>query len=574
MSLIKNLKSSWPILSVLFFSFIVRFIFLDIIPNSIGGDELNYVLTAKSAALTGKDLTQTWNLLFLFFFNYPPGQNQAELLYFLQIPFVGFVNSSLFSTRIVNLFFGIGLVFMIYLIAKEIFDKKTALIAGLVASFNPWLIYIGRTAYEGTAAIFFYCLAFYILLIAKNKKILFSIPVLFIAFYSYIGTKIIFLPVVVVTLIYLYFFVNKKKFGKYYLIVFGFCFALVSFFAFTVLTSSNSRVSELISLNAPQIASEVNYQRQNSITMPFTEIFENKYTQMLRIMITKLFKVFSFDYLFISGDYFFSITRNGLFYVLDLFFIILGFLFLFSKKRKLFIFLSILILITVIPQILHSANIDNFTYHLNLMFPFMILIIAYGISTFFEGLKGKLLYFAGFITAVIYLFLISYFLNTYFFQHPLMGNFDFRLRILSKYISIYHNEKINVHSTNGKDYFTKYLFYSDKLIKKNKDEISKNILSNKPGLSNVSFKNCNSDLDPSKYKEQIFIFDANCSNIGHIESTVNITQLFDGGVNFVIFNDQICQKYYLKRYPRITSIEQFNIEKMDSKTFCETYITK
>lgn len=574
MRLIKNLKSSWPILLILFLAFSVRFIFLDKIPNAIGGDELVYILTGKSIFLTGKDLTQTWNFLSILVFNYPPGQNQAEFQYLLYAPFVGLFNSSLLITRIPNLFFGIGLVCMIYFIAKELFDKKTAVMAGLVASFNPWLIYIGRTAYESTSAIFFYCLGFYILLKAKNKKILFSIPVFFLAFYSYIGTKVIFLPFIAVTLLYLYFFVSKKKFGKYYLIVFGFCFILVSFFAFTVLTSSNSRVSELISLNAPQIVSEVNYQRQNSITTPFTEIFENKYTQMLRIMITKLFKVFSFDYLFISGDYFFSITRSGLFYVLDLFFLIFGFLFLYSRKKKLFLFLSILILITVIPQIIYSTTTDNFTYHLNLMFPFMILIIAYGLSTFFEGLKGKLLYFAGFITAVIYLFLISYFLNIYFFQHSLMGYFDFRLRILSKYLSLYHNEKINVHSTNGKDYFTKYLFYSDKLSKKNKDEISKNILSNKPGLSNVSFKNCNSDLDPSNYKEQIFIFDANCDHSGRREAVVNITQLFDGGVNFVIFNDRICQRYRMNKYPRITSIDQFDIEKMDSKTFCETYITR
>ena len=571
----KRLFEFLPLILIIILAFFVRIIFLDIIPNAIGGDELVYVLTAKSIFVTGRDLSQTWNPWTIFLFNYPPGQNQAELLYFLYVPIVGLLNFSLFSTRILNLVLGVGLVLIIYEIAKELFDKKTALIAGLVAAFNPWFIYIGRTAYESIPAAFFYCLGFYVLLKTKERKILFSIPVFFLAFYSYIGTKIIFIPFVVLSLLYSYLYVNKRKYRSYYLTVLIFCLILVSFFIFRIAVNhSDSRVSEIFTPNAAEVAKEVRNQRQLFINTPLTALFENKYTEFFRISIVKLFKIFSFDYLFISGDNFFSILRNGLFYILDLFFIILGISAMYAKKKRTLLFLSIFILLSTVPHILHTASENNFTFHLSLLFPFLILITAYGINEFLSFFKGKAYRIISVFLAAFYLFLIFNFLNIYFFQHTLLGYFDFRLRVLSKYILLSDNRRVFIYSNTGGEYFRKYIFYTNAINLKNRDKIASDMKTGKYSLDNATFISCDSSLDSSLHKDRVIIFDANCNYIGREKPSLKVARLSDGGADFVIFNDSLCSKYNLKPYPHITTVDSFNVEKMDDKNFCETFITR
>jgi len=571
---IKNLKSSWQLPLVIFLGFLVRFIFLDKIPNAIGGDELTYILTAKSIALTGKDLTQTWNPLSLFFFNYPPGQNQAELLYFLQIPFVGFIRSLLFSTRVLNLILGTGLIYLMYLIARELFDRKTALIAALVTSFNPWSIYIGRTAYESIPAAFLYMLGFYVLLRAKEKTILFSIPVFFLAFYSYIGTKIIFLPFVILTVLYSYLFINKKKYRKYYLIVLALCFILVAFFTFKTLVSPASRASEILTPFSSEITKTVNTQRHLFVQTPLTSIFENKYSEFIRISIAKLFKIFSFDFLFIFGDQFYSINRNGLFYVLDLFFILLSIGAMYVKKRKLLAILSLFIILTAVPHILHSANDSNFSFHLTLLVPFLILLIAYGINEFLSYFNGKAFYIVPILLVSLYIILITNFLNIYFFQHPLMGNFDFKLRLLSKYISLHKGKKFAIYSNGEASLFEKYIFYTDYVNSDNKEKIATDITEKNYSLGNVQISGCDSTIGPAREENKVIIFDTQCNYLGKDSPSLKIARLADGGADFVIFNDNLCSKYNLRRYPNITSLSSFDFEKMNSQRFCETFITR
>ena len=83
MEYLRKLKiENYLLLFVIILASILRLLWLDRVPSAIGGDELIYVLNAKSMLLSGSDLTGTWNPLSIFFFNYPPNQMQAELPYF------------------------------------------------------------------------------------------------------------------------------------------------------------------------------------------------------------------------------------------------------------------------------------------------------------------------------------------------------------------------------------------------------------------------------------------------------------------------------------------------------------
>lgn len=570
-------RKNFLILLIIALAFLLRFIWIDKVPNAITGDELTYVVNAKAMVISGSDISGTWNPLAGFIFQYPAYTNpQAELPYFLLAPFVGLMGFSLFSVRIIFVLLSVLSVPLVYLIAKTLFNKNVGLLAAFIMAVNPWSIYMGRTSYESTPAAFFYLLAFYMLLAFKSKKLLLSIPVLFLAFYSYVGTKVSFLPFVLVIILFSYYFINKKKYKKEYLIVFISCLLLVIVFALSVFTTSGpSRTGELISLNAPQISSEVNYIREVSIRNSLTNIFENKPAVFLRVIFTKLYKSFSFDYLFIYGDQFYSILRHGFFYVLDALFIIMGIVATYRYRKSTFFLLASICLIGVLPQLLYSARVDNFSIHLSLMFAVLPIFVGIGIWEVANLIKNKFYFRVSLlITGGLYLLLIINFLNIYFYQFPLRGYFDFHIRLLSNYALIAGSQgkEVTVYSTAAPDTFKKYLFYSNSYNKDTYLEVRKIYKSEKFKYQNVNFLGCDNTIDPN-LKNSILIYDFNCGALPKEYKHLAIPRLLDGGQSYQIYNDKICNGFDLKRYPQNVQIDDFAIEGQSAQKFCETFIT-
>ena len=322
------------ILLIIFLASFLRFLWLDKVPNAIGGDELTYVLTAKSMFLRWTDITGSWNPLSIFIFHYPPGEAQAELPYFLLLPIVGPFSLSLFTARILYAVLSVLSVFLIYLISKNLFSRNVAFFAAIIAAINPWFIYIGRTDYEVVPAVFFFLLSLYVFLVVKGWKILAAIPVLCLAFYSYIGTKLIFVPFVLFVAFYAYFYVNKRKYLREYLIVFIFSILLVLLFAFSLKNNSaGQRVGEILLPNNPAVVNLVNNSKQFSIQTPFMNLFDNKANVYFKLLSTKFLNATSFNYLFIDGDNFYNL-RYGFFYIIDAFFLVAGLFFALNKKKE------------------------------------------------------------------------------------------------------------------------------------------------------------------------------------------------------------------------------------------------
>ena len=570
------LKKHFPLLLIIVLAFFLRFVWIDKVPNAVGGDELTYVVNARAMFLTGTDISGTWNPLSGFIFKYPAYTlPQAELPYFLIAPFVGLFGFSLFSVRIIFVLLSTLSVPLIYLITKALFNKKAGLAAGFIMAVNPWSIYMARTAYETTPAIFFYLFAFYLLLVFKGRKILLSIPVLFLAFYSYVGTKVSFLPFVFIIVLFSY-FLNKKKYKKEYLIVLASCLFLIIVFAVSVFTTKGqSRAGELISFNSPQIAQEVDYIRKVSMPSVLTPVFENKFTIFSRIILTKLFKSFSFDYLFVYGDQFYSILRHGFFYVLDALFLVFGFAASYGLKKRAFFLLAGIGLIGVLPQIVHSNSLDNFSIHLSLMFAVLPIFIGVGISETLSLFKNRIYYFASLgVVGMLYLFLILNFLNIYFYQFPLGGYFDFHVRLLSKFavLSQESGKDVYIYSPSAPDVFKKYIFYSNNYNKDTYLKIRKDYKSKEFDFGKIHFRSCNNTLDFSKTKN-ISVYDSNCGNLPLEIRHLAIPRLSDGGQSYQIYNDTTCSGFNLKRYPSNLSINDFSIENMGKQKFCETYIT-
>lgn len=570
----KTLINFLPLILILFLAVFARFIFLDKVPNAIGGDEMVYVLNAKASFVSGYDIFGKWSPWQGLLFQYPQGETQAELPYILDYFLLGPLPLNLFDAHLPNALLGILLIVFVFLSVKELLGRQVALFAAFLTSINPWFVYIGRTAYEAVPAALFYFISLYILLKAKGWKILIAFPFLVLAFYSYIATKLIMVPFALAICVYVYFYINKKKYLRQYLILLSLCVLFVLFYVVSLkLNPSTSRLGELLTPFNSDIASQVDAIRKTSIQTPFTGIFTNKYTVFANIIFTKVFNIFSSAFLFATGDEFFSIWRHGLFYYIDALFIVLGSLFMFSKKRAVFVFIASLLLIGIIPHVIHAGTTNNFSIHQTMMYPFLIILAGFGIYESIAWFKNKnVKRLAAGVIVVLYLFSFANFMNIYLYWFPLQGYFDFPVRIVSSYAKRASNgQKVTIYSTASFDYFKKYLFYINGYNKQTEGVIAKNLNNKVYTLGNVTFVSCNIP-DNLDNKNNLDIFDVKCGenlNLKHL----SISRLSDGGETFQIYNDKICQGVALNRYPQNITLNDFNIESLTNGKFCNTFVS-
>ncbi len=561
-----------PIIGIVLLSVIFRFVYVDRIPTAISGDELHYALTAKSIWLTGHDITGTWNPLSIFLFRYPPNEQQAELPYFLHLPFSGPFPFSLFLTKLPFALLSIGIVILLYDIARKLFGRTAGLITGLIAAVNPWFVVMGRTGYESTPATFFYILALWVLLSAKSWNILWSFIPLALAFYSYIGTKLIFIPFVILTVALTYRNGKHNSFKPYGVLILSCTVLTAGYLLLLKASPAGGRIAELLLPSSPVVASHVNEIRKSFIQSPLLSLFVNKYTVYTQILFTKLFRIFSPSYMFLEGDQFFLPARQSFFYYADFLFIILGALAVYCKKRTYFFILTGFILIGTLPHLLHVTQGD-FSGHLTLIFPFLILMTGAGIAACIDTLKGKSRSIALGIAVLVYTLNIANFAFVYFFQYPLAGSADFPMRILARYLTLAKNKNIpiTIYSTRNGDFFTKYLFYSNVMDRQTMTDIRRADTRLPFSFNGIHFTDCNAKKQAPQ--GEVSIYDATC-NIKPAGVNTYISKLTDGGILYTIVNDPVCSRRELNAYPTGITVTDLSVERLPELRFCTVYISR
>lgn len=571
-----HLSSAYLLIGIIILASILRLVLLDKIPTTISGDELIYVQTAKAVLLTGKDSTGTWTPLSILAFHYPPSQHQAELSYLLLIFWMGMFGSSIYAIHVLFALQSIALVFVMYLLASAFWDKRTGLIASFIAAINPWFIFIGRTSYEVLPATVCFAIGLFIIIKQKGKVLLLSIPFFFSGFYAYIGTKIIFLPFIYLSLWYSYRFINKRKYGKIYIAIATFCTLLVIFYALMLFRNpASTRLSEIFTPSDPTVIQEVNRNRHESIKTSLLLLYENRYSYYLLALIAKTFTVFSPMYLFFTGDYFYGLWHQGLFYIVSAFFAVIGFIAVWIGNRKLCIFLIIMTFLSVLPHVFHGGQADLFTPHIGLLFIFFILIIAAGINAVSQ--KRHVFVTCGIIA--VYFLSLFHFVTVYFFEFPIQGTADFPVRILSRYLLLSEKKGLRavVYSNNSQSLFSKYIFYEN-LYDRNTAETIKNAFTKKTetdrlALGNVLFTSCNPDVSPAS-DTKVLIYDTSCAALKRKIPHVSIPMLSDGGEVYAVYNDFLCNSIPHDAYPKDITFTDLGVENLTPDMFCSRFITK
>jgi 4-amino-4-deoxy-L-arabinose transferase-like glycosyltransferase len=138
---------------VIVIAIFVRFYRLGEIPSSLYWDEVSAVYTPYLYQIGEITLPV-----------------RGAMVYFLTGNFFTYelFGASSFFTRLPGVVFGVGLVFVVYLLAKEMFSRRVGLISALLVAISPWPIHFSRTQSFNTAYVFFFVLG--LLLLYRGMK--------------------------------------------------------------------------------------------------------------------------------------------------------------------------------------------------------------------------------------------------------------------------------------------------------------------------------------------------------------------------------------------------------------------
>lgn len=585
--LLAQLKNNTLLFLILFLSLILRLAWLDKFPIGITNDELHFVLNSKAIYLWGANLAHNWNPLSL---TPIPHETSSELTYLIVMPLIGPLPLSLFNARLPFVIISLLTNLTIFFLVKKLLNKSIGLAASFSFAINPWSIYVARTSFDAPIALFGFLLSLLMLLSVKGWKILLCFIPLALAFYTYIGTKIIFPLFVLITIFYCFNYHNHGRYLKQYLILILLCLIVVCQYSLNIShSSSGSRLSEFAIFNSDQISSQVNNNRALSINTPINQVFDNKVTIFLNNFIIKYIGNFSTGLLFIMGDQTQKITLSeiGYFYYFSSIFLIVGLIKLPQKYPKVFLLLVGILIISPLPEALRSDRLPAYAFHSVLMYPVLTIIIGFGMITVIQLINNhskKVLYFL--ILTFIIVTQVLYFIYIYFLRYPVYNSeaFNFSYREVDYYINheVNRGRQVYVVTPEPQTLFKSYIFYNNLLNKSNIRTISK-IYSSDPevglNLGNIHFISklnsipLNLEVKPQNNDPTIIIQTSTGSILDKF-NRISIAQLSDGSEIFGLYNGQTCTNLTLSKYPNNFTINDFNLESIPVDEFCQKFISK
>lgn len=560
---------------------ILRFLYLDRIPGGLSDDELDYVLTAQSIFYSGKTLEGTFSP-----YSFQPAPSDAKLPYarapyMLLAPFAGLTHYGLMGAKIPYAVISVMGILIVMAIAWRLLGKRIALYTLFVLSFNPWSIYFGRTAFDTPLAVFFAYVFICCLLYLKNWWILLSYIPWLIGLYSYQGTIVLY-PLLLIIGSYGIWRLRKGEYTRHYQMVA--LLGLISFFLFMLSLGKDragTRIGEIAYPDNQVIISRVNDYRRKAVQSGINSFFINRVTVSAWQVLGQYIGAFSTKHLFVSGEErsTFSLWTHGLFYPVEIIFLIIGIFYVYYRQKNIALFLLSIVIISPIPAAISVVG-ASYALRASFMYPIFCIFIATGIESLRPDRKSHWPLSVGIMIA--YIILIANFTHVYFIRNPVNNSegFGFSNRILAKYIQLASSNQSNVLyiGNNVLNTFRQYIFYNTILNNNSIYTIQKSIRNHEYSINRAAFIEC-PDETPGNIQDAILITPAgkpcfSLSSYKEEKKPIIIAQLDDSGRIYEIYNDSVCKDVILSEYQPMISFKDLNVEKMSSQKFCETYISQ
>ena len=210
------------LIAILFLAFVLRVPFLDKFPAGLNADEAAIGYNAYSLIKTGLDEHGTsWPTVFRSFDDYKPA-----VYFYLVLPFVYILGLSVTAVRLPSALLGVISVYFIYLLANQLFSKKTprgwpqglpwgGLVAALLLAVSPWHLHFSRGGWEANAASAFFVIGLYCLVrsLENTKYLLLTTFSFVLALYTYHSLRIV-IPLLFIAFVLIYFRDIRSTLGK------------------------------------------------------------------------------------------------------------------------------------------------------------------------------------------------------------------------------------------------------------------------------------------------------------------------------------------------------------------------
>lgn len=429
-------KRNFILFLILIVAFFLRFYKLDLLP--LYGDELTMVYDSYSILKTGKD---QWGNFMPLTFRMGAGR-PAGYVYF-SAPFVALFGPSAFGVRLLSVFSGVGIVFLMYLLGRKLFNYKVGLISSFLMAFSLWDISLSRVGFEAHFALFLSLLGITFFIYA-DKRFWFY-PLFALSWGLAIHTYPIYKLVLFLFFPFLIWY-KKEILIKNFKIRASFLPIFISFLIGFIAISFSLRetfvgISEerFLSINVfsrsdlkERVVSEVIINRSlPGIHHFWGKILFNKPVYYFLALFNSYLRNFSMDFLFISGDAnpVHNLFEFGQMYYVDLFLIFLGIIFLVrldsvKSSSKLKILLISWLLISPLGSVL---LLDQHALRSSFMLPVLIFLSALGLDLLWSRdkifsyrfllLLVSVLFSFQLILSFVRLFFVSPYKNSHFWSY-------------------------------------------------------------------------------------------------------------------------------------------------------------
>lgn len=419
------MKTKILLILILLLAFALRFYQLGQNPLSLSWDEASIGYNAYSIAQTLKDEHGRF-LPYDYFSAF--GDYKPPVAIYLTAVSVKLFGLTEWAVRMPSALLGVLTVLLVFLLAEElrkIFKSKSltsyfSLLTSIILAISPWHTLLSRQMFEANIATFFIVFAVYLFIKAINSNKYLFIPsaVLFaLSLYTFNSPRV-FVPILLLGLV-IFFFKDIKKQFKWFL-VFSILFLVVLIPLIPHLKSplGQLRFKEVNIFSNPGVVETANLKMATDNNDFVSKIVHNRRVGYLLLYLNHYFDHFDIDYLFFHGDINpkFSTRATGQMFLIEALFIVLGLYFLFTKEKKLGLFMLFWLLAGLIPA--STARETPHALRSEVSLPMWQMISAAGLYYLFTLIKSKWRNLILIIVSVLLIWEIVVYLHNYYVHYP------------------------------------------------------------------------------------------------------------------------------------------------------------
>jgi 4-amino-4-deoxy-L-arabinose transferase-like glycosyltransferase len=397
---------------------LLRFTSLSDYPVGFHIDEASLGYNGYSLLKTGKDENNHRFPLYVDMF----GDNRPSGYHYLTVLPVAVFGLNEFATRFPGALFGSLTVFAMFFLVYTIFkEKRIALLATLLLTISPWHVGLSRASAEAVVALFFIFIGFgSIIRSITSKNALWLIPGSICVSFSFFfyHTPRVFVPLLLLSLA-LMFIRTWTSYGKKYIAAFVAAVilpCLLALFLVFLIKGGTGRFSQVNIFTFPEtrLVLEEQIREDGTLGIPakVTRMIHNKISNYGQTFVTNYFEYFTGQFLFLKGGkpVWYQIPNMGLLYLIELPFIIAGFVYLMSQKKILAFVPLVWMLVAPMTASITTDDVPNIN-RVIVLFPIFEIYATVGFFALLDAIPKR--YKLGGVALVVFALLI----NTGYFYH-------------------------------------------------------------------------------------------------------------------------------------------------------------